>query len=372
MTIEKAERILNITSGQYNLSTLRNEHYTKLLRIYHSDNNIETSNEEKESMIRKITSAYRIIKKHLENEEKSIAVYIDLQRKLEQDYTIEQGCQMLDISKIPEKIQFIIKDYYKKYSILYQSIKLKSCDQSYQNLFVCMAKYEETYTQYRKELTYTLFNYLESEVQKNFSNKSSLHDLNFREYCEKYDSESPAILNSIYDIVLKIITYLPNYVNEKQKIKNELHKYVMQQIKQKMIEYQKLQYYSFIEEELGDVLDHTTQTIDSLFMVSPEQTIDIRELRRRLYTFDSITKSIIEGYEQFLLSKDFIIDTLEETIDQKVIDTSAKTKLLLSLLPLYDELDMKHFYLQIDSLSQQLNCHMLPTEDDNQKKMLLP
>lgn len=368
MTKEEAKSYLNLTSEEYNFKTLRKK-YTDLLYLYHPDNENDIDEEEKNLMIRNLNEAYRTLKEDLKNRQFSDSSLSYL-KKIGKDYSIEKNICSLSQENIPVKIRPVIDEYYRKFKILYQKTKIKLYDLQYDNhINQITSDYEEKYNQYRKEITYIFFNYLENEVQKE-GNRSSLYHIIFYEYCEKYKEGSPYILNSIFEIVQKFLSFLPIYIEKQQEIKVDLKNKTQNQIDQKMTEYQELEYYLIIKDELEQVYISSIQQLTLVFDVPPINKINISEVEHILKTFNSITKGIIEGYQQFILSKNFIIDNLEKRINQKIEDLSTKQRLLLQLIPLYDQLDMERFYSQIEEISQVLSVPINEKKDESPKKYI--
>lgn len=372
MTIKEAEEYLNLTQKNYDLQKARKQYANLLLHKYHPDNKNDIPEEKKEFMSRKITEAYRVIKRNFENK-KSLDTIIDLPNELERDYNREKEIHNLNMDNVPSEIEYKIKEYYQKYIILYQNIKFKLHDPTYHSIEdVIINKYKEEYYQYRSKITYLFLNYLENGVQKEEGSKSSLHSKIFFEYCEKYESDVPYILNSMYEIVQKFISFLPIYIEEQQRIKTFLKKKAIEEITKKMEEYKKNEHYPMVKSEIDNILDFSLQQIELIFEVSPIKKVKrVGEIEKIVQTFINMTEEIMRKYNQFLLRKEIIIDNWKDYINQEIENDLTKTELLLKIFPLYEESNMERFYTEIDNISQILTTVNNKDENNQSSKRLI-
>lgn len=229
---------------------------------------------------------------------------------------------------------------------------------------------KKKYEIYRKELTYYLFNYLENDVQKKSDMKSPLYEMIYWEYCKKYNYSIPFVLNSLYEIVQQFICFFPTYIEEMEKIKNYLKVEMINGIKGKIVECQKLEYYPYIKGDIDDILNHILKRIELLFDVAPEEKIDDIEKYRIQSSFVHMIKGVLETYKNFELKKDLLIESLESEI-QKIKDPNTKTNLLLELLPLYETLNIEDFYRQMDKIKALLPPNSENLKNEEQKKLML-
>lgn len=359
MNIEEALEHLELTGKEYNLSIVRKQ-YRMLLRKYHPDNNIGISNEEKLLKCKQINNAYKILKTKLESEKLE-----DNYNTLEDDYNLESQMLSLLINSIPKDLQRKIEEYYEKYILLYKTEKIKSLN----SLFSpeCdLSSYKEKYERYRKELTYVFFNYLENNTQKAINGKSYLYSMIFAEYCEKYDSGIPSVLESLYAIVQKFICFYPLYLKEMIQIKENLKNELLNFINEKLEECQKQAYYSEIKDEIDNILEFTLKRIASLFDVADEEKIDTAEIRHIKLTFEDMINSIIQRYDQFLKKKDVFINSLENAIN-KLTDESLKSSLLLELSSIHNELNIETFFSKVSRIKETIPSNL---ESNDKPKML--
>ncbi len=351
MRLEEALQILGLTLENYS-EAIAHKNYINLLRKYHPDNENDISVQEKLSKSQKLNLAYEIVKSQLKDRKGN-----DTGNILEKDYAIESQLLDLSLQSLPKEIGYIIDQYYKKYISLYQFEKIKNETLPYESECT-FYEYRQEYKQYRRELTYHLFNYLQNRAQKKEEGRSPLYKEIYWEYCEKYGSYLPFILPSLYEIVTKFVAFYPIFIKQMIEIKEYLKREMEKAIDKKIEECQKKEYYPYMQKEIDVIKRDTLKRIECFFAIEPNEKVDSLEMRFILLSFKELVDSIVERYEYFINNRNFLIENIENSIYEEIGDFNIKMNLVLELLPLYEETNIENFFCQIHRIKEVLPSHL--------------
>ena len=212
-------------------------------------------------------------------------------------------------------------------------------------------EYENSYYDIRSDLTYTFFNYLETHVQLQFSNKKNLYQKNTEEYCCG-GVEAPIILDTLYEIVEKFLKYFDYFLREKRRLQKEIEKEVKTKLKKITEKYTNTENKELIS-EITKILNESLKEVENICQVSPLQEISLLKLESFLRKFEETLRNMCEGYTIFSEHKTTIVKLLEENIKSipiELLDNDLKEE----LLSLYTIQEKSSFELKLYNIVEKI------------------